>query len=104
MDHEDVSQLRLAAKRNVNEDLFEGRGSDADADDEAVVDEPKGVQLFDFDAYGRKIGKQKVRLRFPLPRHFQTTRRHGHLLHAGFLQYLLAIPLLFGITDAMDFC
>lgn len=62
MDQEDVSQLRHAAKRNVNEDLFEGKGSDAEDDDAVFAEEPKGVQLFDFDAYGRKIGKQKVRL------------------------------------------
>ncbi|KAL8433568.1 hypothetical protein ACSSS7_003787 [Eimeria intestinalis] len=64
MDREDVSQLRHAAKLNVNEDLFGGKGSDAENEDEALVDEPKGVQLFDFDAYGRKIGKQKYEATF----------------------------------------
>ncbi|OEH75123.1 C2 domain-containing protein [Cyclospora cayetanensis] len=61
MDHEDVSKLRRAAKRNANEELMGDRVSDGDADEEGVVQEPKGVQLFDFDAYGRKIGKQKLR-------------------------------------------
>ncbi|KAL8453464.1 hypothetical protein Emag_001837 [Eimeria magna] len=64
MDREDVSQLRHAAKLNVNEDLFGGKGSDAEDEDDAAVDEPKGVQLFDFDAYGRKIGKQKYEATF----------------------------------------
>lgn len=58
---EDVSQLRGAAKQNPNEDLLGDKASEPDEGEEGVVEEPKGVQLFDFDAYGRRVGKQKVR-------------------------------------------
>ena len=61
MDREDVSQLRHAAKQNLNEDILGTKVSEGEDDnDEVGVDEPKGVQLFDFDAYGRKIGRRKV--------------------------------------------
>ena len=63
-DQEDVSQLRVAAKRNLNEEVLGDKASEPEEDDEGGVDEPKGVQLFDYDAYGRKIGKQKVRRRY----------------------------------------
>lgn len=64
-DHEDVSQLRVAAKRNLNEEILGGKPSEPEDEDEGVDEEPKGVQLFDFDAYGRKIGKQKVSNKYP---------------------------------------
>lgn len=59
MEQEDLSQLRHAAKRNLNEDILGDKASEVD-DEEEPQEEPKGVQLFDFDAYGRKIVKPKV--------------------------------------------
>ncbi|KAL8434524.1 hypothetical protein Efla_000040 [Eimeria flavescens] len=73
MEQEDRSQLRRAPKLNANEDLF--GGSDGEDEDVAAVDEPKGVQLFDFDAYGRKIGKPKYEATFGSSSESSSTER-----------------------------
>lgn len=62
---DDEAQPRRAVRQNPNELLLNPQNDEEDgADDDN--EEPKGVQLFDFDAYGRRGKRRQVQCAPPV--------------------------------------